>query len=108
MAHGADSCETGAPLSDQTAEFTGRYVVVFADDVHREPGAITEALQSVAGVTNVASTLDFEGGALDLDQAESADATVFAELGVAVVAADPSRGAGLAAMAEADPRIVAV
>jgi len=108
MAHGADSYETGAPLSDQTAEFTGRYIVVFADDVQNDPGAITEALQSVAGVSNVASTLDFEGGALDLDQAESADATVFAELGVAVVAADPSRGAGIAAMAEADSRIVAV
>ena len=108
MADDADSYEAGAPLSDQTAEFTGRYIVVFADDMHREPGAITEALQSVAGVSRVASTLDFEAGALDLDQAEAADATVFAELGVAVMAADPSRGEGLAAMAEADDRILAV
>ncbi len=108
MADGAESYETDTPLSDQTAEFTGRYILVFGDDVQNDPGAITEALQSVAGVSNVASTLDFEGGALDLDQAASADATVFAELGMAVVAADPSRGAGIAAMAEADARIVSV
>lgn len=108
MADEARFHETGASLSGQTAEFTGRYLVVFADDVRHEPGAITEALQSVAGVANVASTLDFEAGALDLDQAESADATVFAELGVAVVAADPSRGEAIAAMAEADARIIAV
>lgn len=108
MAGGADSYETGVPLSGQTAEFTGRYIVVFADEVHQDPGAITQALGSVAGVSNVASTLDFEAGALDFDRVESADATVFAELGVAVVAADPSRGAGIAARAEADARIVTV
>ena len=108
MADGADSYESGASRSDQTAELTGRYIVVFADEVRQDPGAIAQALQSVAGVSNVASTLDFEGGALDFDRVASADATVFAELGVAVVAADPSRGAGMAAMAEADARIVAV
>jgi len=106
--HGVDSHGANAPLSDRTAEFTGRYIVVFGDDVHGDPGAIAEALQSVDGVSTVASTLDVEGGALDVDRMESADATVFAELGVAVVAADPSRGGAIAAAAESDPRIVAV
>lgn len=108
MADGADSHETDASPPAGTAEYTGRYIVVFDDDVHGDPGAITEALESVAGVRNVASTRDFESGALDLDRVESADATVFAALGVAVVAADPSRRAGMAAVAEADARIVAV
>ncbi len=105
---GIDSYGAGAALSDRTAEFTGRYIVVFGDDVHGDPDAIAEALQSVDGVSTVASTLDFEGGALDVDRMESADATVFAELGVAVVAADPSRGGAIAAVAASDPRIVAV
>ncbi len=114
---GGQSGGAGAQLSDQTVEFTGRYIVVFDEDVQGDSGAITEALKSVAGVSTVASTRDFEGGALDLDRVESGNATVFdadvdaivfAELGVAVVAADPSRGAGLAAMAEADSRILAV
>ncbi len=48
MADGAESYETDTPLSDQTAEFTGRYILVFGDDVQNDPGAITEALQSVA------------------------------------------------------------
>jgi subtilisin family serine protease len=95
------------PLSDQLGETTGRYVVVFSDEVHGDPGAISEALQSVAGVSTLASTADFEAGALDVAQTEDADAIVFAELGVAVVRADP----GQALMAETvgpDRRILAV
>jgi subtilisin len=97
-----------APLSDQTSEFTGRFIVVFSDEIADDPGAIAEALQSLDGVSNVASSLDFDEGAVDLDQTESADATIFAELGVAVVAADPSGGGEMAAFAERDSRIIAV
>jgi len=105
---GADSGPDRATASDRTAEFTGRYIVVFSDEAHDDPGATNEVLRSVAGVSNVASTRDFESGAIDFDQTQSADATVFAELGMAVVAADPSQGGSIAALAEADSRIVAV
>jgi len=98
----------GGPLSDQTSELTGRYIVVFSDEVADDAGASAEALQSLHGVSNVASSLDFDEGAVDLGQTESADATIFAELGVAVVAADPSRGGEIAAFAESDSRILAV
>lgn len=94
-------------LSDQTGEFTGRYLVVFSDEVQGDAHAIAEALQSVPGVASVASSLDFEEGAMDPDQTESADAAVFAELGVAVVADDPSQAGALSVLG-ADPRIVAV
>ncbi len=102
---GADGSD--APLSDQTGEFTGRYLVVFSDEVQGDAGAMTQLLQSAPDVSNVASTLDFEEGALDLDQTESADATLFAELGVAVVAADPSQAGALTAL-DAEPHILAV
>lgn len=93
-------------LSGQLGETTGRYIVVFGDEVRGDPGGMTEALRSVAGVANVASSLDFEAGALDVDEAASADASVFAELGIAVVAADPEGAMGTAAAG--DSRIVAV
>ena len=96
------------PLSDQTSELTGRYIVVFSDEVADDAAASAEALQSLDGVSNVASSLDFDEGAVDLEQTESADATIFAELGVAVVAADPSRGGEIAAFAESDSRILAM
>lgn len=97
-----------APLSNQTSELTGRYIVVFSDEVADDAGASSAALQSLNGVSNVATSLDFDEGAVDLEQTESADATIFAELGVAVVAADPSRGGEIAAFAESDSRILAV
>lgn len=96
-----------ARLSDETGELTGRYLVVFSDEVQGDPQAMTEALQTMAGVSAVATTRDFEGGALDPEQSEGAEAMVFAELGVAVVAADPADPAARTTL-QADPRILSV
>ncbi|MGH3672345.1 MAG: S8 family serine peptidase [Pseudonocardiaceae bacterium] len=95
-------------LSDRVAATTGRYVVVMSDEVHGDQAAIAEALRSVAGVTSIASTTDFEASALDVGQARMADATVFAELGAAVVAADPDQAASMSAAAVQDSRILAI
>jgi subtilisin len=87
--------ESGAGSTD--ALTTGRQVVVFAEpDGAADPA---ETLRSIAGVSEVASTRDFAGQAMDLDQTQSAGATVFAELGVAVVAADADQVAALEAAA---------
>ena len=96
------------PLSNEMGETTGRYIVVFSDETQGDPGLMNEALQSVAGVANIASSLDFQASALDLDEAASADATVFAELGIAVVASDPGKASLISAAASSDSRIVAV
>jgi subtilisin len=87
---------------------TGRYVVVFSDDIHGDEAAIAHTLRSVASVTSIASTSDFSASALDAGQARAADATVFAELGVAVVAADPEQAVAMAAAAAGDRRVLAV
>ena len=105
---GSAGGDEGVARSDQLVETTGRYVVVMSDDVLGDEAAITEALRSVSGATNIASTRDFEASALDVGQAEAADATVFAELGLAVVAADPVRAVSMSAAAAEDERIVAV
>jgi subtilisin len=95
-------------LSDRVVATTGRYVVVMSDEVYGDQAAIAEALRSVAGVASIASTTDFEASALDVGQARTADATVFAELGIAVVAADPDQVASMSAAAAQDRRILAI
>ncbi|MFW0793778.1 S8 family serine peptidase [Gordonia sp. CPCC 205515] len=75
---------------------TNRVVVVFGG-----PDEVTDpadVLRQIAGISEVASTADFHGQALDMSRAEAADATVFAELGVAVVDADPDQAAALRAV----------
>jgi subtilisin family serine protease len=70
------------------AETTGRYVVVFAD-TDADP---TPTLSSVAGLSGVASSRDFPDQLADTTQGSG---TVFAELGVAVLDADPTQVSAL-------------
>lgn len=69
-----------------TAQTTGRFVVVFDDASDPEP-----LLREVAGMSSVANSRDFSQQAVDLDDTAGADGTVFAELGMAVVSADPTQ-----------------
>ncbi|HEY0168758.1 MAG TPA: S8 family serine peptidase [Jatrophihabitans sp.] len=73
---------------DRPAQKTGRWVVTFADA--GDQSAHVATLRS-AGVSNVVSSLDFQGQAVQVAQTESSDAVIFSELGVAVVSADPAR-----------------
>ena len=100
--------EGEAPLSGETGQYTGRFIVVFADEVSGDSNAMTEALGSVAGVSSVANSMDYEAGAVDADDALGADATVYAELGVAVVNSDPTQFGTMESVAAADARIIAV
>jgi subtilisin family serine protease len=70
---------------------TGRYVVVFSDE-GTDP---TETLRGGAGLTNIATSQDFEDSPVDAAQTESAEAIVFNDLGIAVVTAAPSQMASL-------------
>src|SRR6476620_6385503 len=78
-----------------TAETTGRWVVTFAD----EDEADLEATLRGAGVSHVASSRDFAEQALDVGQAQAGDAVVLAELGVAVVSAEPAQVTAMRAAA---------
>ncbi len=95
-----------APAAGNGTATTGRYVVVLSDEVHGDAAAMAQTLRSVGAVTSIASTRDFAASALDVGQARDADATVFAELGIAVVTAEPAQA--MRAAAATDPRIVAV
>ena len=86
------------------APTTGRYVVTFADpDVDPAP-----LLGSVAGLSRVASSRDFDDQAMDMAASADADANVFAELGMAVVSVDPDQLGALQTSAAARGQIVAV
>jgi subtilisin family serine protease len=83
------------------ALYTGRQVVVLAPKSGRANPA--RALATIAGFSNVARSKDFEFQAVSMSEANDADATVFDELGVAVVSSDPEqRSALMAAAAEGD------
>ena len=83
------------------ALYTGRQVVVLAPKSGRTNPA--RALATIAGFSNVARSKDFEFQAVSMSEANDADATVFDELGVAVVSSDPDqRSALIAAAAEGD------
>ncbi|MGH8906454.1 MAG: S8 family serine peptidase [Egibacteraceae bacterium] len=92
-----------------TGETTGRYVVLFSNDARNDPGAISRSCISIAGVADIANSLDFEASALDVGETASADATIFAQLGCAVMQCDPSQFTALnVAVADDNPRILAV
>ncbi len=99
--------------SDGPVETTGRYVVTFSDEIQGDAAAQADALRSVAGTQSVASTRDFDSGAIDLEDVSTADAIVYHELGVAVISGGGVGAAGLESFsileaAAADPRILAI
>jgi subtilisin family serine protease len=81
-------------------ETTGRQIVVFA-----EADDARDIDWQNAGISNVADSRDFAGGDVSPDTLNDAQATVFAELGIAVVSADPGQMGALQASA-ADSRPV--
>jgi subtilisin family serine protease len=84
-------------------ETTGRQIVVFAD-ADDDAGVDW----SSAGIGSVADSRDFSGGEVSADTLQEAPATYFAELGIAVVAADPGQLGQLQAGATASRRVLSV
>lgn len=104
QANGGDA----APMLGGLSEPTGRHVVVLAEGVHGDQSAMTTALQSVEGISEIISASDFADHAVDMAQAGDADALLFPALGIAVVAGGPDRLASLTAAVAEDERIEAV
>jgi subtilisin family serine protease len=86
--------------------YTGRQVVVLA----RRPGRTNPArvLASIAGFSNVVRSKDFESQAVSMSEVADADATVFEELGIAVVSSDPDQRSALMAAAEEGDVVLSV
>lgn len=82
-------------------ETTGRMIVVFADDD-------AEVDWGRAGVSNVADSRDFASGGVPPETLQDAGATVFAQLGIAVVNADPGQMAMLQTATVSSRRVLSV
>ncbi|MET8182796.1 S8 family serine peptidase [Streptomyces sp. NPDC005336] len=93
-----------SPLGKQTAEYTGRYVVLL-DEQEQQRGM--DALRSSVGIPSVERVRGAEAaGAAEL--LERPDVSVlFPELGVAVVDVQPEQRHALVTTAEADSAIIA-
>ncbi|MGH3925097.1 MAG: S8 family serine peptidase, partial [Pseudonocardiaceae bacterium] len=92
---------------DGLSEPTGRYLVVLADALQRDEEAMSAALRSVAGISDIVHASDFPEG-VELTQIDDTTALLFPQLGVAVMAGRPGRLASLNAAADEDERIDAV
>ncbi|TFD53948.1 peptidase S8 [Cryobacterium frigoriphilum] len=86
---------TGLPPGSDVLETTGRFIVVF-DESEGDP---TATLRN-AGLGNVANSRDFTDQSVDPLEVENADATIFSELGIAVVTADRGQARSFAHSAE--------
>jgi subtilisin family serine protease len=95
------------PAAAAGPETTGRLLVVLADDCVGKPAEAVAAVKALTGCTNVAVSDDYEENAMDMAEADAAEAVVFSDLGIAVVPGDGGPEAVTAA-ASGDGRIVAV
>ena len=81
-------------------ETTGRFIVVFAEDIEKPAGVLREA----AGISDVALSRELRG---DASEVASTD-TVFEQLGIAVVSADPEQLEAMTTTARSHRRILSV
>lgn len=86
-----------------SAETTGRYIVVFAQQ-EGSPSSVLEA----AGLSNVADSRDFQNGEVDVSETSGADATFFSSLGIAVVAAEAEQLGALQTSNEGQGAVLSV
>ena len=84
-------------------ETTGRQIVVFADE---DDGGSVDWER--AGISSVADTRDFATGGMPPEAMHDSQATVFANLGIAVVAADPAQVSMLQAAESPGRRVLSV
>lgn len=86
------------PTLQTPPETTGRFVIVFAEDA--DPASILEE----AGLTDVVSSRELAGE----EGAVASTDTVFEELGMAVVSAEPGQLGALESTLEGPPRVLSV
>lgn len=84
-------------------ETTGRQIVVLADE--GDDGGVDWGR---AGISSVADTRDFAASGMSPEAMQDSQATVFAHLGIAVVAADPAQVSMLQAAETSGRRVLSV
>lgn len=86
-------------------ETTGRYLILLPDE---DLGAGIQALSNATGIQGVARAADFEDHAFTTAELDSPNASVFDNLGVAVVPLDPDQAQSVRVSAAANPNVLAI
>lgn len=86
-------------------ETTGRYLVLLPDE---DLGAGIQALSNATGIQGIARAADFDDHAFTTAELDSSNASVFDNLGVAVVPLDPDQAQSVRARAAANPSVLAI
>lgn len=86
-------------------ETTGRYLVLLPEE---DLGAGIQALSNATGIQGVARAADFEDHAFTTEELDSPNASVFDDLGVAVVPLDPDQAQSVRASAAASNNVLAI
>lgn len=92
--------------TDQRPELTGRSIVTFTEE--STPAEREQALRSIAGVDEIATSSDYGEQSVGPEQIETADATIFERLGIAVVDIAATQQESLETTAAQSDVIVAV
>ncbi|NEQ53896.1 MAG: S8 family serine peptidase [Leptolyngbya sp. SIO3F4] len=88
-----------------TIETTGRYLVLLPEE---DLGAGIQALSSATGIQGVARAADFDNHAFTTAELESPNASVFDDLGVAVVPLDPDQAQSVRVSAASHHNVLAI
>ena len=88
--------EGGTNEAEFGMEPTGGMLVTFLDESRRSVRSTLATMRSTAGIAHVCHASDFGVNAFDTEQAESADAVVFDEIGIAVIQGEPDRMTAIA------------
>lgn len=88
-------------------ETTGRFVIVFKDEA-ADAATIKTTLSQAAGLTNVTTSADYEGGAISAEDLAGSEVAHFEKLGVVVVSGEEAVQDLAASASDADSPILAI
>ncbi|HEX8202014.1 MAG TPA: hypothetical protein VF590_16180, partial [Isosphaeraceae bacterium] len=96
-------------IGDQAGiESTGRFIIIFKDDAAADAGVIRETLNQAAGLRDVTSSADYEGGAVAAADLAEGGVIHFDRLGIVVVSGEESAQALAASASDVDSPILAI
>lgn len=69
-------------------ETTGRYIIIFRDDVVNNPKLALKTMENRAGISHTAVSADYGESAVSADELANNESTYFSSLGIAVVSGE--------------------
>jgi subtilisin len=87
---------------------TGRFIVIFKQEVAGEKEAIPFALNKVAGIRHVIPSSDYQASGVEADDLAKGDAVHFRKLGIAVVSGEQAHQELAATASDTDSPILAI